>query len=156
MEWFARPLTALWGLLRQKSGGKITIQANHEKDLPSKLRKVPFYAHVPTGQIRAYQQYMDRAFALSPSLTFDLRDNRFNDLLKEATAHDGISGLDLEIMRMQYLFADPKRREKYRHEWAVKVVNREENDFFPSPWAIISALFSESRAYRFQQKEPHG
>jgi hypothetical protein len=153
MEWFARPFTILWELLRRKSMGKIRFYNSRDTKAQPKLQKTPFYAHVPTRNIHSYQKYMDRAFALSPSLEFDQKDSRFKNLLEEATDHAGISALDLEIMRMQYLLADPEKREQYRHEWAVKVVNREEDDFFPSPWAIISVLFSESRFHRSQEKQ---
>lgn len=144
MEWFSRPLTALWGLLHPKSRKKIKYNVTPGTQRRLELRKIPFYAHVPTRHIRSYQNYIDRAFALSPSLEFEKGDKRFSNLLEEATGTGSLSVLDLEIMRMQYLLADPDKREEYQSEWAVKVINRQADDFFPSPWAILASLFAKS------------
>ncbi len=146
MEWLAWPFSVLRTFFhpynRKKVGSddRLKPRAKQKK----KLRKTPYYAHVRTEHIRTYQKYMDRAFALSPSLTFDADDYRFNSMLDEAVCDDGLSAPDLEIMRIQYLLADPEKREKYQTKWAVKVVNRNEDDFFPSPWAILSIMFTKS------------
>ncbi len=106
-----------------------------------KPKKVPFYSQIPTPQIRSYQSYINRAFLLSESLEFGQDDARFEKLLKEAETNDSLNKIDLELMRLQYVCANKDLRDSYRVNWAVTVVNREDDDFFPAPWTIISALF---------------
>ncbi len=106
-----------------------------------KPKKVPFYSQIPTIEIRSYQSYINRAFLLSESLEFGQNDARFEQLLKEAEANSSLNKIDLELMRLQYVYANKDLRDSYRVNWAVTVVNRNNDDFFPSPWTIISALF---------------
>ena len=151
MEWFAWPFMALWSLfcprpIKQTTKKRIVFWGKKKTGgrTCKKPRKMPFYSRIQTRTIQRYQSYIDRAFALSPSLEFAEADDRFSRLLKEATGHHDLDDLDLELMRMQYVLADPNRREKYRGNWAVTVVNRRENDFFPSPWAILESLFAKT------------
>jgi hypothetical protein len=149
MKWFFRPLNAFWSLIRSPSFKKKGHQKNRENDeTKTVLRRgktTPFYAQIPTTKIRLYQTYIDRAFQLSPTLEFEKDDSRFHSLLNEAAHNDALSQLDLELMRMQYVLADREMRQAHRHRWAVKVINRRENDFFPSPWAVLSSLFAGER-----------
>jgi hypothetical protein len=145
MEWFAKPLMLFWSRCCPWVAKKSFNPDEREVSVnPARrnLKKVPFYSQIPTTRIRLYQTYIDRAFELSPTLEFALGDDRFNRLLKEAAYKDSLSVLDLELMRMQYVLADETLREQCRESWAVKVVNRQEDDFFPSPWSILSAMFT--------------
>jgi hypothetical protein len=146
MERFFGPFVALWALVRPQCQNKRTGDFKPKKKttppVPRKrLKKVPFYSQIPTTNIRLYQAYINRAFQLSPTLEFEETDMRFNKLLTEAAHNDSLNQIDLELMRMQYVLADKALRKKYRPYWAVKVINRKKNDFFPSPWSVISALF---------------
>jgi hypothetical protein len=150
MEWCSWPLVVLRGVLcpwSQRRRGKNVKEK--EKGMSGfrhrKPRKVPFYSQIPTTQIRLYQSYIDRAFLLSPTLEFEKNDPRFTQLLAEAAAADSLSVIDLELMRMQFVLADRGARDEYRPSWAVKVINRKDNDFFPSPWAVVSALFAKDK-----------
>jgi hypothetical protein len=147
MEWFFLPFAALWALicpegLKKEARNVIAKDKTSTKTVWKRRKQVSFYSQIPTTQIRLYQGYIDRAFQLSPTLEFDKNDPRFHRLLAEAAQNDALSQIDLELMRMQYVLADKASREEYRCRWAVKVVNRRENDFFPSPWAVLSALFA--------------
>ncbi len=145
MEWFAKPLVFLWSICCPWVAKNDVNLVEHGVSLNlrrRKLEKVPFYSQIPTTRIRVYQSYIDRAFELSPTLEFSLGDDRFNRLLQEAAYKDSLSVLDLELMRMQYVLADETLREQCRENWAVKVVNRQKNDFFPGPWSILSAMFT--------------
>jgi hypothetical protein len=146
MEWFAKPLVLLWSICCPWVAKKDVNLVEQEVSLNlrrRKLIKVPFYSEIPTTRIRVYQTYIDRAFELSQTLEFAVGDDRFNRLLQEA-AKDSLSVLDLELMRMQYVLADETLREQCRENWAVKVVNRQEDDFFPGPWSILSAMFTDT------------
>jgi len=105
-------------------------------------RKVPFYSHISMGQIQLYQSYFDRAVKLSSTLEFKQNDLRFNKLLAEAAIIDSLSEMDLELMRLQFVYADRFMREKHRSCWVETVLKRRDTDFFPDPWAIVSAVFS--------------
>jgi Cdc6-like AAA superfamily ATPase len=105
------------------------------------LKKVPFYSHISTDQIQLYQSYINRAFELSPTLEFEENYHLLEKLLAEAVTRSSLSDLDLELMRLQYVYADKSQREKYRGSWVKKVINHRDTDFFPDPWAIISAIF---------------
>lgn len=145
MEWFAKPLMLLWSICCPWVAKTDVNPVEQEVSLNArrrKLRKVPFYSRIPTTRIRVYQTYIDRAFELSPTLEFSLGDDRLNRLLQEAAYKDSLSVLDLELMRMQYVLADETLREQCRKNWAVKVVNRQKDDFFPGPWSILSAMFT--------------
>jgi len=147
MEWFAKPVMLLWSICCPWIAKKDVNPVEQEVS-PSprrrKLRKIPFYSQIPTTRIRLYQTYIDRAFELSPTLEFSLGDDRFNRLLQEAAHKDSLSVLDLELMRMQYVLADETLREQCRENWAVTVVNRQADDFFPGPWSILSAMFTRT------------
>jgi hypothetical protein len=108
---------------------------------PTKLNRVSFYSHISTDQIQLYQSYINRAFELSPTLEFEENYHLLEKLLAEAVTRGSLSDLDLELMRLQYVYADKSQREKYRGSWVRKVINRRDTDFFPDPWAIISAIF---------------
>jgi len=148
MEWFAWPLLALWDFFcprRRRFGKKSLCYREKPKTKERRtLQKAPFYGHIPTKSIGTYQRYVDRAFALSPSLEFANGDDRFNALLDEAVQTHGLNALDLELMRIQYLLADQKERKEHQKDWAVKVINRQEDDFFPSPWAILATVFAKA------------
>jgi hypothetical protein len=94
------------------------------------------------GQIQLYQSYFDHAVKLSSTLEFKQNDLRFNKLLAEAVAIDSLSEMDLELMRLQFVYADKNMREKHRSCWVETVLKRRDTDFFPDPWAIVSAVFS--------------
>jgi hypothetical protein len=145
MAWFFGPFVALWALIRPRSLKKAGCFRAKDESITKigrkRRKRICFYAQIPTNQIRLYQAYIDRAFQLSPTLEFEKNDPRFHRLLSEAAHMDSLSQVDLELMRMQYVLADKRSRKAYRHRWALKVINRRENDFFPSPWAVLSALF---------------
>ena len=146
MERFFGLFVALWVSIRpsslKKKDGCFGAKNKSCTKIGLKKRKPSsFYAQIPTNQIRVYQAYIDRAFQLSPTLEFKKNDLRFHSLLVEAAHTHALSQVDLELMRMQYVLADKTSRRAYRQQWAVKVINRRENDFFPSPWAVLSALF---------------
>jgi hypothetical protein len=150
MERFFGTCIALWNLIRPQFLKNRTgnVKPNNKAVSPvgrKKLAKVPFYSQIPTTSIRIYQSYIDRAFQLSATLEFNKTDMRFNKLLTEAAKKDSLDQIDLELMRMQYVLADKTLRKKYRPYWAVKVINRKENDFFPSPWSVLTALFVGNR-----------
>ncbi len=105
-------------------------------------RKVPFYSHISMGQIQLYQSYFDHAVKLSSTLEFKQNDLRFNKLLAEAAIIDSLSEMDLELMRLQFVYANKNMREKHRSCWVETVLKRGDTDFFPDPWAIVSAVFS--------------
>jgi hypothetical protein len=107
------------------------------------LKKVPFYSHIEPDQIPLYQGYIDRAFEMSPTLEFEQDDPRLHELLAEALSTDSLSELDLELMRLQYLYADQHLRRGHRTNWVEKVVYRRDVDFFPDPWTIVSAAFAK-------------
>jgi hypothetical protein len=41
------------------------------------------------------------------------------------------------MMIVQYVHADEWLREGHQDNWAKKVINRKDTDFFPDPWAIF-------------------
>ena len=144
MEWFARPFFTLWNIfnLRLKKRGHLEREekaANRATHCP---QKASFYSSVPIRRIRLYQAFLNRAFKLSPSLEFGDGDDRYSTLLKEAAHKYALSELDLEMMRLQYILADPTFRKQHQSKWAIEVINREEGEFYPSPWAIVRAVFS--------------
>ena len=107
----------------------------------SKPPKTPFYSHISTEQIQIYQHYFDRALELSSTLEFEKDSLYFKRLLAEANSNDSLSEIDLEVMRLQYVCANRSLRKKYRSRWVATVIERKKNDFFPDPWAVISAVF---------------
>jgi len=147
MEWFFWPFATLLALIRplilKKQACNVTAKNKTSATTTRKRRKqFSFYSQIPTTQIRLYQAYINRAFQLSATLEFGKNDLRFHRLLTEAAKNDALNQIDLELMRIQFVLADKASREEYRDRWAVKVVNRHQDDFFPSPWTILSALFS--------------
>lgn len=148
MHWYAWPLGILCKVLDVRNWRTFDSRSRESRidgnRAGASMPKTKFYSGIPTTRINLYQQYLNRAFALSPSLEFEPDDPRLERLLEEAETAS-LSKLDLELMRMQYVFADKDLREDYRNRWAVTVINREDTGFFPSPWDILSALFSFSR-----------
>jgi hypothetical protein len=138
---FRRTLYPLLGLTPQSQDFFRTSQKDAGTK-PRKPKKIPFYAHIARVHIPLYQSYFDRALALSSTLEFGETDPRFNKLLDEAAANDSLSEIDLELMRLQYVCADRSMREKRRSCWVETVLKRRDGDFFPDPWAILSALFA--------------
>ena len=106
------------------------------------LKKVPYYSHISKADIHAYQRYFDRALKLSSTLEFERNDSRFKRLLAEAVTNDALSDIDLEVMRLQYVCADKHKRQKHCRHWVKTVLKRRDNDFFPDPWAVITAVFA--------------
>ena len=104
-------------------------------------QKTPFYSHISTDQIQVYQRYFDRALELSSTLEFEKDDFQFKKLLAEANSNDSLSEIDLEVMRLQYVCANKYLRKNYRSRWVETVLKRRDSDFFPDPWAVISAVF---------------
>lgn len=162
MEWFARPLATLWNLFCHGTTDYDIIHLDIRESSVRKERrfgKKPFYSHIPTVCIRNYQQWIDRAFALSPSLDFVQGDSRYRRLLTEAADDENLSALDFELMRIQYVLADPIERENHKKHWALKVVNQKENDFFPSPWSILASAFAHTgnrdQAHEKQKRAYH-
>lgn len=154
MEWFFWPFVKLLAILRPLTSGKRAYSVKAKEKTPisttrKRRRKVPFYSQIPTTRISLYQAYINRAFQLSPTLEFEKNDLRFHGLLTEAARSDALNQLDLELMRIQFVLADKRSREQYRDCWAVKVVNRRQDDFFPSPWTILTAFFSEHAQERY-------
>lgn len=121
---------------------------------PVRYPSSSFYGAIPASRIRRYQSYLDRAFELSSTLEFHKDDQRFKGLLAEAGQKDGLCPIDLELMRMQYVFADPKERKLFRSCWAVQVINPRKEEFFPSPQAILADLFSRDQGLLRREKEP--
>jgi hypothetical protein len=105
------------------------------------IRKLPFYSHVRSDQIGVYQDYLNRAFAICPTLEFDENDRRLNRLFQEATEKDALHELDLEMMMRQFINANGRLREKYRADWVERVLSRQADGFIPDPWDIIAAAF---------------
>jgi hypothetical protein len=105
------------------------------------IRKVPFYAHVRSDQIGVYQDYLNRAFAISPTLEFDENDHRLNRLFQEATEKDALHELDLEMMMRQFANTNGRLRERHRADWVERVLSRQADGFIPDPWDIIAAAF---------------
>ncbi|MBW2107779.1 MAG: hypothetical protein JRI36_03810 [Deltaproteobacteria bacterium] len=136
---------------RQDADGEITWRAGPVKDRPnvvprpSQYPASSFYGTIPASRIRLYQSYLERAFALSSTLEFHKDDQRFKGLLAEAAQKDALCPIDLELMRMQYVFADRKQRKLLRSCWAVQVINGGNEEFFPSPQAILAGLFSKNQ-----------
>lgn len=145
MEWFFLPFTMLFALIRPLILKKQACNINVKNQTSTRKKLVSFYSQIPTTRIRLYQAYIDQAFQLSPTLEFGKNDLRFHRLLTKAAKNDALNQIDLELMRIQFVLADKASREQYRDRWAVKVVNRHQDDFFPSPWTILSALFSGKR-----------
>jgi hypothetical protein len=138
----------LFAALRSVScpwGNKNTLTGSGAKARKGlrQLKKVPFYSHIELDQITLYQAYIDRAFEMSPTLEFEQDDPRLHELFAEALSRDSLSELDLELMRLQYVYADEYKRIGHRANWVEKVVNRGDVDFFPDPWTIVSAVFAE-------------
>lgn len=155
MEWFVWPFATLLALIRplilKKQACNVKAKDKASTTTTRKRRKqVDFYSQIPTTQIRLYQAYIDQAFQLSPTLEFGKNDLRFHRLLTKAAKNDALNQIDLELMRIQFVLADKASREQYRDRWAVRVVNRHQGDFFPSPWNILSALFSGQRQEKSQ------
>ena len=136
-----RTVNCLSGL-RSQLKDSLTKAQNDFDARGSAPRKVPFYSHISMGQIQLYQSYFDRAVKLSSTLEFKQNDLRFNKLLAEAATNDSLSEMDLELMRLQFVYADNYMREKHRSCWVETVLKRRDTDFFPDPWAIVSAVFS--------------
>jgi len=136
---FKRPFACLKGFF-QCMGRRFHRRAGVE---PKELKKVSFYSHISPSRIHTYQCYIDRALELCPILEFEEDDFRLHELIAEAVSKDSLSELDFEIMRLQYIFADKRLREKCRHFWAERVTSSKKADFFPTPWSIISTMFSE-------------
>ncbi len=123
---------------------KAPVSCRESGTEPKKLKKSPFYSHIPKNQIQLYQSYLDRAFELSPTLEFEQGDPGLHGLLAKTANNHFFSEIDFEMMRLQYVSSDKREREKYRSNWAEKVVNQKGADFFPDPWAIVSAMFAEA------------
>ncbi len=128
--------------LRLQLKDSLTKTQNDFDARGSAPRKVPFYSHISMGQIRLYQNYFDRALGLSSTLEFKQDDLRFKRLLVEAATNDSLSEIDLELMRLQFVYADKYMRKKRGSCWVETVLKRGDTDFFPDPWAIVSAVFS--------------
>ena len=139
------PVRPAGAKLPEDCGSCRSVVSHEESHIrPRKLRKLPFYSHIPSTQIGTYQSYVDRAFELSPTLEFEENDPRLSKLMDRAVNNDSLNQLDLELIMIQYVHADEYLREKYRSSWVEKVVNRKDTDFFPDPWTIISAVFDKS------------
>jgi hypothetical protein len=104
-----------------------------------------FYSQIADTRVGLYQSYIDRAFELSPTLEFEEDDPRLSRLLEESVSNDSLSDLCLRVMIIQYARADKYLREKYQRHWVEKVMNREESDFFPDPWSIVSAPATKNK-----------
>ncbi len=133
-----RPLKDVFWASEEKARDKLYVKSR-------KLEKTPFYSHILPNQIQVYQLYIDQTFELSPTLEFKEDDSRLHMLLAEAVENDCLSELDLELMRLQYVYADEFLRQRHRSRWVETVVNRKDNDFFPDAWAIVAAIFDGSR-----------
>jgi hypothetical protein len=107
--------------------------------------KSRFYSGISPSQVQCYQRALNWAFELSPSMVFEPGDPWLREWLGASERSADLSKLDLEMMRLQYVLADRGIREDYRSMWAVTVICLEDAGFFPSPWEVLSALFS-SRA----------
>jgi len=147
MQWCVWPLGMLWkvvGVGKWTTHEQAGQERNKQETLAGKRRgkRTRFYDDIATSDIRLYQKYLNRAFSLKPSLEFEPGDVMLDGLFGEAESTAGLSVFDLELMRMQYVLADKGIREAYRKIWAVTVVNAKEPTFFPSPWEILTALFS--------------
>ena len=149
MQWCVWPLGMLWKVMdigKWMTHGQAGLERNKQETLAGKrtAKRARFYADIATSDIRVYQKYLNRAFLLNPSLEFEPGDVMLGRLFGEAESTAGLSVFDLELMRMQYILADKSIRKAYRKIWAVTVINAKEPTFFPSPWEILTALFSSS------------
>lgn len=133
-----RPQRDMFRRLRKKKDNTPRVRTG-------KLKKVPFYSHLPTHQIQVYQRYIDRAFEMSPTLEFTGNDTQLHGLLADAAQNYSLSELDFELMRLQYIYADEFLRKKHRSRWVETVINRKDDDFFPDAWTIIAEIFFRSR-----------
>ena len=146
MQWDIWPLGMLWKVVGVRNWRVSAKRAEKGKERRSRAAsrlpiRTSFYSTIPTLKIRSYQKYLDCLFELNPSMEFESEDARLDRLLEEAETLGGLSKLDLEVMRMQYVLADKRLRRDYRRMWAVTVIHFEETGFFPSPWDILSAVF---------------
>lgn len=149
MQWCVWPLGMLWkvmGVGKWMSHEQVCHGRKKQETLAGKRvgKRTRFYAGIATSDIRLYQKYLNGAFLINPSLEFESGDAMLGRLFREAESTAGLSVFDLELMRMQYVLADKGIREAYRKIWAVTVINAKESTFFPSPWEILTALFSSS------------
>ena len=147
MQWCIWPLEMLWKVMdvgKWMTHEQVGLERKKQQTLAGKRmgKRARFYANIATSDIRVYQKYLNRAFLLNPSLEFEPGDVMLGRLFGEAESTAGLSVFDLELMRMQYVLADKGVREVYRKIWAVTVINAKESTFFPSPWEILTALFS--------------
>lgn len=156
MTWYARPFMIVgnvFSTFRLILKGRVEETRTRADIKQKKLKKVPFYCHFSTDQVRLYQIYIDRALKLSPTLEFEENDPRLKKLLAEAANRDSLSELDFELMRLQYVYADKYLRTRHRTCWVQTVINRKDTDFFPDPWAIISAVFAEAKPAGYVRHE---
>jgi hypothetical protein len=146
MAGYSWRLFAKWNISRLRGFKNLFMgpekrRPQESRSKAGKPKKLPFYTRVPPTRIERYQTYMNRAFRLSPTLEFEPNDSRVDSLLAQVADSDSLSRLDFELMIIQYVFAEPYRREKHRSDWVQTVMDHGQSDFFPDPWAIVAALF---------------
>ncbi len=122
------------------------------KKIKSKLKGIDkFYRELNVEQIALYQKYFERIIdnvdvhnMTGRSLNRDYDQSKIESdykkigcILDEAEK-DNLVPLYLQTMFEQYVFADVWQREKFKNNWIKRVMNRQSEDFFPSPTAVLN------------------
>lgn len=114
------------------------------------MKKSVLYSSIRIEEIKAYQIYFEKMLSVVDlqNETKRSKDVTFNEdqseidyrKVKEYANEAGKNGLNaviLQVMLEQYFYADPLLREMHKHAWVEKVMNRENEDFFPHENAVL-------------------
>lgn len=122
-----------------------------------KKNKKEFFSNINGSNIHKYQQYfleivdvvdVDEFTKWSQNLIYDrrklLESLSVMKQILDKSEKDKLVSFDLEILFLQYIFANKAKRKKYKNEWVAIVVEKERNiDFLPDPARLWGMLFKD-------------
>lgn len=113
------------------------------------------YKHIKKEEEPLYQKYFEEVLDkidvqnfTNQTLKKSFKKNKvgieyqtIEKIANRAKKRNHLSPLILQIMLEQYFWADIIMREVYKKEWVYKVMNRENEAFFPDSMAVYHILF---------------
>lgn len=116
--------------------------------------KDPIYSNVISGTESLYQKHFEEILGKIDVQNFTNQTLRrsfdktrietdyqiVEEVATNAQEKENLSPVILQIMLEQYLWADVYRREMDKNKWIYRVMNREDEDFFPDSTAIYKNI----------------
>ncbi len=120
------------------------------------LGKNPVYCNVKHGEEESYQSYFmeiinsvdvenltDEAHCRPFAHEAASRDlNSMHQIANKARFASNLSPLIIELMVMQYIYADPLLRKKDKRRWIYNVMSRGDKAYFPDAISMYSTMYN--------------